>query len=201
MSPVGVFCRFSFVPPGRLLPPSVLSSVARRANQGKPPSQAGRPAQFQPIRTSRKISAISRKSGGRAQGVCDLYTAYATAGRQNIRLSRVWPPRICWTFGDQTVSKHTGGPGFVMCRGLRANGRLKDRSCSQRRESMASRPWCIWPGLRPTRWLRSRISPKPIRFRKKFLDQILTELRHAGLVYSKKGKGGGYALARPADEI
>jgi Rrf2 family protein len=36
---------------------------------------------------------------------------------------------------------------------------------------------------------------------KKFLDHILTTLRHAGLVYSKKGKGGGYALARPADDI
>ena len=36
---------------------------------------------------------------------------------------------------------------------------------------------------------------------KKFLDHILTELRRAGLVYSKKGKGGGYALARPASEI
>ena len=36
---------------------------------------------------------------------------------------------------------------------------------------------------------------------KKFLDHILTELRHAGLVFSKKGKGGGYALARPAHEI
>jgi len=36
---------------------------------------------------------------------------------------------------------------------------------------------------------------------KKFLDHILTELRHAGLVYSKKGKGGGYALAKPAHEI
>ncbi len=36
---------------------------------------------------------------------------------------------------------------------------------------------------------------------KKFLDHILTELRHAKLVYSKKGKGGGYALARPAHEI
>ena len=36
---------------------------------------------------------------------------------------------------------------------------------------------------------------------KKFLDHILTELRHAGLVYSKKGKGGGYALARLASEI
>ncbi len=36
---------------------------------------------------------------------------------------------------------------------------------------------------------------------KKFLDHILTELRRAGLVYAKKGKGGGYALARPAHEI
>lgn len=36
---------------------------------------------------------------------------------------------------------------------------------------------------------------------KKFLDHILTELRNGGFVYSKKGKGGGYALARPAHEI
>jgi Rrf2 family protein len=36
---------------------------------------------------------------------------------------------------------------------------------------------------------------------KKFLDQILSELRNAGLVFSKKGKGGGYALARPANQI
>ena len=36
---------------------------------------------------------------------------------------------------------------------------------------------------------------------KKFLDHILTELRHAGLVYSKKGKGGGYALAKSAHDI
>ena len=35
----------------------------------------------------------------------------------------------------------------------------------------------------------------------KFLSHILTELRRAGLVYSKKGKGGGYGLARPAHEI
>jgi Rrf2 family protein len=36
---------------------------------------------------------------------------------------------------------------------------------------------------------------------KKFLDQILSELRNAGLAFSKKGKAGGYALARPAKEI
>jgi Rrf2 family protein len=36
---------------------------------------------------------------------------------------------------------------------------------------------------------------------KKFLDAILGELRTAGFVYSKKGRGGGYTLARPPDEI
>ena len=36
---------------------------------------------------------------------------------------------------------------------------------------------------------------------KKFLDAILAELRNAGFVYSRKGKAGGYSLARPAAEI
>jgi Rrf2 family protein len=36
---------------------------------------------------------------------------------------------------------------------------------------------------------------------KKFLDAILSELRNAGMVQSKKGKGGGYVLARPPHEI
>jgi Rrf2 family protein len=35
----------------------------------------------------------------------------------------------------------------------------------------------------------------------KFLENILTELRHAGLVASQRGAEGGYALARPAAEI
>ncbi|MBL8583176.1 MAG: Rrf2 family transcriptional regulator [Rhizobiaceae bacterium] len=36
---------------------------------------------------------------------------------------------------------------------------------------------------------------------KKFLDAILGELRNAGFVQSRKGKDGGYRLARPASEI
>ena len=36
---------------------------------------------------------------------------------------------------------------------------------------------------------------------KKFLDQIFSELRKAGLVHSKKGKAGGYALAKSAASI
>jgi Rrf2 family protein len=35
----------------------------------------------------------------------------------------------------------------------------------------------------------------------KFLENILGELRHAGLVRSQRGTEGGYWLARPADEI
>ena len=36
---------------------------------------------------------------------------------------------------------------------------------------------------------------------KKFLDAILGELRTAGFVHSKKGRGGGYVLARAPTEI
>ncbi|HLH94433.1 MAG TPA: Rrf2 family transcriptional regulator [Xanthobacteraceae bacterium] len=36
---------------------------------------------------------------------------------------------------------------------------------------------------------------------KKFLDAILGELRNAGIVYSKKGPGGGYMLARAPEEV
>ncbi len=36
---------------------------------------------------------------------------------------------------------------------------------------------------------------------KKFLDAILGELRNAGFVQSRKGKDGGYRLARAAEDI
>ena len=36
---------------------------------------------------------------------------------------------------------------------------------------------------------------------RKFLDTILGELRNAAFVRSRKGKTGGYSLARPAAEI
>lgn len=34
-----------------------------------------------------------------------------------------------------------------------------------------------------------------------YLEQILLAVKGAGLVHSKRGVGGGYVLARPADEI
>jgi len=36
---------------------------------------------------------------------------------------------------------------------------------------------------------------------KKFLDAILGDLRNGGIVQARKGKGGGYRLARPPEEI
>jgi Rrf2 family protein len=35
----------------------------------------------------------------------------------------------------------------------------------------------------------------------RFLENILAELRHAGLVHSRRGADGGYWLARPAEEV
>jgi Rrf2 family protein len=35
----------------------------------------------------------------------------------------------------------------------------------------------------------------------RYLEQIFQRLRRAGLVTGKRGPGGGYVLARPADEI
>ncbi|WP_090593609.1 RrF2 family transcriptional regulator [Pelagibacterium luteolum] len=36
---------------------------------------------------------------------------------------------------------------------------------------------------------------------KKFLEQILLDLKHHGILESKRGKGGGYILLKPADRI
>lgn len=46
----------------------------------------------------------------------------------------------------------------------------------------------------------SRISLEE-RIPKKFLEQILLDLRNAGLLFSKKGAGGGYGLVRDPSEI
>ncbi|HWG04290.1 MAG TPA: Rrf2 family transcriptional regulator, partial [Beijerinckiaceae bacterium] len=56
-------------------------------------------------------------------------------------------------------------------------------------------------GLEPGRPALVADIAKENEIPKKFLDTILGELRNAGFVQSKKGKGGGYVLARPAHEI
>lgn len=39
------------------------------------------------------------------------------------------------------------------------------------------------------------------RLPKRFLEQILLDLKHNGLVVSRRGKNGGYGLIRPPSEI
>jgi Rrf2 family protein len=39
------------------------------------------------------------------------------------------------------------------------------------------------------------------RIPKKFLESILLTLKNRGILVSRKGRGGGYALARPADQV
>jgi len=56
-------------------------------------------------------------------------------------------------------------------------------------------------GLEPGRPALVSDIAKDNEIPKKFLDTILGELRNAGFVQSKKGKGGGYILARPAHDI
>jgi len=46
----------------------------------------------------------------------------------------------------------------------------------------------------------SRIAEEE-RIPKKFLEQILLDLRNAGFLYSKKGAGGGYSLNKDPKEI
>ena len=60
---------------------------------------------------------------------------------------------------------------------------------------------CICRGCRSGNSPSSTISPSSNNIPKKFLDAILGELRNAGFVQSRKGKEGGYRLAKPATEI
>jgi Rrf2 family protein len=56
-------------------------------------------------------------------------------------------------------------------------------------------------GLKPDLMAQAADISEANNIPKKFLDAILGELRNAGVVYSRKGPGGGYRLARPAAEI
>ena len=65
-------------------------------------------------------------------------------------------------------------------------------------------------GLRALQELATRRGQGPTRARDlairnviplKFLEQILLDLRYAGIVHSRRGRQGGYLLARPAEEV
>lgn len=51
------------------------------------------------------------------------------------------------------------------------------------------------------RSLRAQEIAEEERIPKKFLEQILLELKNAGLLESKRGAGGGYRLIKPPEEV
>ena len=65
-------------------------------------------------------------------------------------------------------------------------------------------------GLQSLIYLAKRYNQKPVlisdlaeseRIPKKFLESILLDLKNKGILQSKKGKGGGYTLARDPQKI
>src|SRR5579872_687772 len=82
-----------------------------------------------------------------------------------------------------------------------AGQRVRTRSVLTKKGKYGLKAMVHLAGLAPSELAQVADIAETNSISKKFLDHILTELRHAGLVYSKKGKGGGYALARPANEI
>src|SRR4051812_2716978 len=56
-------------------------------------------------------------------------------------------------------------------------------------------------GLAPGDWALASEIAAGRAISKKFLDAILGELRSAGFVIAKKGRGGGYRLQRPPAEV
>ena len=56
-------------------------------------------------------------------------------------------------------------------------------------------------GLEPGRTTQAIDIAASNNIPKKFLDAILGDLRNAGMVFSKKGPGGGYMLARSPKDI
>lgn len=56
-------------------------------------------------------------------------------------------------------------------------------------------------GAKNVSFLQSRIIAQQEKIPVKFLEQVLGRLRKAGLLVSQKGAGGGYCLAKPAEQV
>lgn len=56
-------------------------------------------------------------------------------------------------------------------------------------------------GAKNVSFLQNRIIAQQEKIPVKFLEQVLGRLRKAGLLVSQKGAGGGYRLAKPAEQV
>jgi Rrf2 family protein len=84
---------------------------------------------------------------------------------------------------------------------IRTAGRFRGRQVLTNKGKYGLKAMVHLAGVEPGGLAQVADIAKANSISKKFLDHILTDLRRAGLVYSKKGKSGGYALSRPAHEI
>ena len=101
---------------------------------------------------------------------------------------------LSWTFGGEQVFWYPG-------RNEAGSNRSKRKVVLTNKGKYGLKAMVHLAELEPNALAQAADIAESNSISKKFLDHILTELRHARLVYSKKGKGGGYALARPAHEI
>lgn len=74
-----------------------------------------------------------------------------------------------------------------------------ERMISQKAK-YALRALLVLADLRPDSISIAEISERH-RIPRKFLEQIMLDLKHAGLVQSRRGVAGGYSLLKPADTI
>ncbi len=81
------------------------------------------------------------------------------------------------------------------------DGRRKDVGMLTKKAKYGLKAMVYLAGVKPGRTALVADIAGSSQIPKKFLDAILGELRNAGFVHSKKGKGGGYMLARAPSEI
>lgn len=90
----------------------------------------------------------------------------------------------------------------VSCRGGDARGTGSGEPRGLVPETSASQAATTAPGsLRPAAKIALREVAEREHISLKYLEQLVRPLMAAGLLTSVRGKGGGYALARPASEI
>ncbi len=70
-----------------------------------------------------------------------------------------------------------------------------------KRGAYAVRAMLALSRLPPGEILSGRLIAEKMQIPPRFLPQVMGDLTHAGLVAAHPGRSGGYALARPADEV
>ena len=83
----------------------------------------------------------------------------------------------------------------------RVSGRIRARCASRPRLTTPCGPPWSWPWPTADRPVKGEHVASAQAIPIKFLENILVDLRQAGIVQSRRGPDGGYWLARPAAEV